>query len=520
LNGTYATTGSNTFTGIQTVNSNLIVTGSITAQTLVVQTITSSVDFVTGSTRFGSILGNTHVFSGSVTMNPNGLFVSSSGTVGIGTISPVARLNIFGTSGNPSMTADTNNLFSITGNLGPQLNIGGYNGASYGMWLQVKNADNSNVNYPILLQPLGGAVGIGTTSALSVLDVRAANATMGNYQTIQAFSTDSAAINLGGGISLGGYYTSTTSIAQFASIVGRKENGTSANYDGYLAFGTNAQATGVVERMRITSGGNVLIGTTTDVAGKLQVNGEIRMTGSTLFRGMSSNTLQLCGGTSSSNIKINGASEEITMDTNGATRILINSAGGLQLNGATGFGVLDIGGQVNGVTANVCRIGNVSGFTNGLVVQKDTSNIFDFNFGASVILRSSYTYNNTSANVPNMYIGTSYDMGRGTSSSMRYKENIIDWEGGGINTILALKPRTFTYKEDYYKHPERVMLGLIAEEVAEVSPYLADYENEDRTGQVENVRYANIVVPLIKAIQELNTKLDAANVEIEALKSR
>jgi hypothetical protein len=107
-----------------------------------------------------------------------------------------------------------------------------------------------------------GAVGIGTTVPLNVLDVRQASATMGNYQTIQAFSTDSAAINLGGGISLGGYFTSTTSIAQFASIVGRKENSTSANYDGYLAFGTNAQATGVVERMRITSAGNVGIGTT------------------------------------------------------------------------------------------------------------------------------------------------------------------------------------------------------------------------------------------------------------------
>jgi hypothetical protein len=35
-NGTYATTGSNTFTGVQTVNSNLVVTGSITAQTLIV----------------------------------------------------------------------------------------------------------------------------------------------------------------------------------------------------------------------------------------------------------------------------------------------------------------------------------------------------------------------------------------------------------------------------------------------------------------------------------------------------
>jgi hypothetical protein len=42
------------------------VAGTLTAQTLVVQTITSSVDFVTGSTRFGSIAANTHVFTGSV----------------------------------------------------------------------------------------------------------------------------------------------------------------------------------------------------------------------------------------------------------------------------------------------------------------------------------------------------------------------------------------------------------------------------------------------------------------------
>jgi hypothetical protein len=73
------------------------VAGTLTAQTLVVQTITSSVDFVTGSTRFGSLLDNTHVFSGSVTMNPNGLFVSSSGLVGIGNIVPAYNLDVTGT---------------------------------------------------------------------------------------------------------------------------------------------------------------------------------------------------------------------------------------------------------------------------------------------------------------------------------------------------------------------------------------------------------------------------------------
>jgi hypothetical protein len=68
-NGTFATTGSNIFEGVQTINSNLVVTGSITAQTLVVQTITSSVDFVTGSTHFGTIIDNTHQFTGSVSIS-------------------------------------------------------------------------------------------------------------------------------------------------------------------------------------------------------------------------------------------------------------------------------------------------------------------------------------------------------------------------------------------------------------------------------------------------------------------
>jgi hypothetical protein len=57
------------------------VAGNLTAQTLVVQTITSSVDFVTGSTRFGSILGNTHQFTGSVSITGS-LIVS--GTMGTG----------------------------------------------------------------------------------------------------------------------------------------------------------------------------------------------------------------------------------------------------------------------------------------------------------------------------------------------------------------------------------------------------------------------------------------------------
>ena len=121
-------------------------------------------------------------------------------------------------------------------------------------------------------------LGIGTSAPVSELDVRAASATMGNYQTIQAFSTDATAINLGGGISLGGNYSGSSTFAQFGSIAGRKENATDGNYAGYLQFGTNSQATGVREVMRLDSSGNLGIGTSSPVE-KVQSSNGIAATG-------------------------------------------------------------------------------------------------------------------------------------------------------------------------------------------------------------------------------------------------
>ena len=61
-------TDTHTVTGSLNVSGSITTTGTITAQTLVVQTITSSTDFVTGSTRFGSLSSNTHQFTGSVSI--------------------------------------------------------------------------------------------------------------------------------------------------------------------------------------------------------------------------------------------------------------------------------------------------------------------------------------------------------------------------------------------------------------------------------------------------------------------
>jgi hypothetical protein len=60
-----------TVTTAQTASyaNNFTVGGTLTAQTINVQTITSSIEFVTGSTRNGSLAANTHQFTGSVLMS-------------------------------------------------------------------------------------------------------------------------------------------------------------------------------------------------------------------------------------------------------------------------------------------------------------------------------------------------------------------------------------------------------------------------------------------------------------------
>ena len=55
-------------TGIGTFSTDVTIAGTLTVQTIVAQTITSSISFITGSTKFGSLLSNTHQFTGSVSM--------------------------------------------------------------------------------------------------------------------------------------------------------------------------------------------------------------------------------------------------------------------------------------------------------------------------------------------------------------------------------------------------------------------------------------------------------------------
>ncbi len=107
--------------------------------------------------------------------NAQRVTVNQGGNVGIGTSGPGGVFNVEGAFGLPptSGTAITYNIARISNTTGHQtggvLDFG-QNGVSGG-WLQSRSGGDYSVNYPLLLNPNGGNIGIGTTSPQATLDV-------------------------------------------------------------------------------------------------------------------------------------------------------------------------------------------------------------------------------------------------------------------------------------------------------------------------------------------------------------
>ena len=126
-----------------------------------------------------------------------------------------------------------------------------------------------------------GNVGVGTAAPAVKLDVWGADPFSGTFLngsgptsgTADLMSTDTAiAADRGPILALGGYRASGgTDPGVFAGIRGAKENAVDGNRDGYLAIYTTQTGVAFAERMRVTSSGNVGIGTATPVS-RLTVN--------------------------------------------------------------------------------------------------------------------------------------------------------------------------------------------------------------------------------------------------------
>jgi hypothetical protein len=195
-------------------------------------------DYITADITNGRIGINnaspSYAFDVNGTMRTSGAtyLATASGNVGIGTTTTEGVLTIKGTSAQPPASGTTaNSLLQLVGSLNNELNIGSNTVAgNYGSYIQSSD-NNLAVPYPLNLQPNGGSVGIGNgTGTVGTLNVTGRIAlTSSLFFSSNLTSEDRWEIN----------------------VV------TPAN-DLYFS------RSGVGERMRITSGGNLLVGTTTD----------------------------------------------------------------------------------------------------------------------------------------------------------------------------------------------------------------------------------------------------------------
>jgi hypothetical protein len=267
LTGSLVVSGSITATGPITVSGsiasasfaatassadNLLVRNTLTAQTLVVQTITSSVDFVTGSTRFGSVIGNTHVFTGSMSVSGSGTFTdalngTSANFSDLVTINKAASLS--------SLT-----IKSSSSTTGLQLYLFGLNAT-------LSNQDNGSLAFQtngtdrLTIASNGAATFSGSLTTGGKITANGGGLLLDLNGGSDTFARVTG--NRGNGDNLHvaniEFYNSfsTRSVGEVRGITG--VGGTQSN-SGQLAFYTNDNGT-YAERMRITSSGNVGIGT-------------------------------------------------------------------------------------------------------------------------------------------------------------------------------------------------------------------------------------------------------------------
>jgi hypothetical protein len=223
-----------------------IVGSTLTAQTLVVQTITSSVDFVTGSTRFGSLAANTHTFTGSVLVSGSNFLIGNPTSNGF-------RFKV-SNNGAEEWALNPGDSSNINNHVNYNRNTSAYIGANY------LAATHSF---------LQGNVGIGTINPLSILHTSFTNSTAPTSGT----TPSGIGVSFGSGNGYNGGIWFSAGFGDDQGICGIAGSRVS-NYDTDLRFYTNNtnSARAFSERMRINSSGNVGIGTT-DPGHKLDVSG-------------------------------------------------------------------------------------------------------------------------------------------------------------------------------------------------------------------------------------------------------
>jgi len=389
--------------------------------------------------------------------------INTSGNVGIGTTSPGARLQVTDTSNHQSTIFNARSdggylTFQEAGTtrayLQWGLTVGGNAGGNYLLLTNDENGGNialqtktsgGTYNNSALVINSDGNVGIGTTSPDTRLHIRnCVNGGTNNYLlTLQNTCTVADAragiafLDNSNTVGSGGISGASIQVAN---------NGVDGT--GHLLFSTLLTGT-TTERMRITCGGDVGIGSTAPLA-RLHV-------------------------------------EQTT--TGEVGRFRANTAGCADV--VIVNNVQTWGFRVDNAASNALHIRNFQNNTNILTATTGG------NVGIGTTTPSYKLHVN----------GTFYAAG----SSIKYKEGICQYDTNSC-LFMCLKPVTYQYKDEF-KHlgkelKSETQIGLIAEDVADIMPELAVLVNEEDEKVVRNVDYEKLSIVLLTELQKLRKEVD------------
>ena len=307
-----------------------------------------AIGFYGGTTLQGRIRGSdSGMFFSASANNNDDLTILSTGKVLAGTTSNNynrGKFTVFGTPGNPATTGTNADNVAIrvatdTGN-SQSFDIGMYNSGDYGAWLQASNSGSLQSHSPIVLNPNGGKVGIGTASPAALLHINGSgdavrvtstNTGSGGAQVdLLQYTTSPADNDIHGMINFGGY-TSGTSSAYGSSI--RSVWSDVSAKEGQLQFFTRDDSD-FAARMIIDKDGNVGIGTDSPDH-PLEVVGAISSADTGLQKATFANVgndLVMTANAGATNVSSNIIFKSSQSGGSAAERMRISSVGNVHLN--------------------------------------------------------------------------------------------------------------------------------------------------------------------------------------------